>query len=66
MTFYCALLSDPTEGQAQVCLEWVEVKEPVSFLPPITKTEADQMLISIAICFAVVFIVRRVLDLLKY
>lgn len=66
MTFHCALLSESSEGQAQICLEWVEVKQPVSFLPPITKTEADQMLTSIAICFAVVFIVRRVLDLLKY
>lgn len=66
MTFYCALLSESLEGQAQICLEWVEVKQPVSFLPPITKTEADQMLVSIALCFAVVFIVRRVLDLLKY
>jgi hypothetical protein len=66
MTFYCALLSESTEGHAQVCLEWVEVKQSVSFLPAITKAEADQMLISIALCFAVVFIVRRVLDLLKY
>lgn len=65
MAFYCALLSEQSD-QGQFCLEWVEVEHSVPFLPPITKAEADQMLTSIAVCFVIVFIVRRILDLLKY
>ncbi|OUY05512.1 hypothetical protein [Acinetobacter populi] len=58
----CKTLSQPNESGLQTCLEW---QEQTSFLPNLTVQQADQMLIAIVGCFAIVFIVKQVLSLLK-
>lgn len=58
----CKTLSPPNESGLQTCLEWQESK---SFLPDLTVQQADQMLVAIVGCFAVVFIVKQVISLLK-
>ncbi|MDM1764451.1 MULTISPECIES: hypothetical protein [unclassified Acinetobacter] len=58
----CKTLSQPNENSLQTCLEWQEQK---SFLPDLTKQQADEILIAILSCFAVVFIIKRVLNLLN-
>ena len=58
----CKTLSQQNESGLQTCLEWQEIK---SFLPDLTTQQADQMLIAIVGCFAVVFIIKQVISLLK-
>ncbi|ENU29612.1 hypothetical protein F991_02099 [Acinetobacter sp. CIP-A165] len=58
----CKTLSPQNETGLQTCLEWQEQKP---FLPNLTVQQADQMLIAIVGCFAVVFIVKQVISLLK-
>lgn len=58
----CKTLSPQNESGLQTCLEWQEQKP---FLPNLTVQQADQMLIAIVGCFAVVFIVKQVISLLK-
>ena len=58
----CKTLSQQNESGLQTCLEWQEIK---SFLPDLTTQQADQMLIAIVVCFAVVFIIKQVISLLK-
>lgn len=58
----CKTLSPQNESGLQTCLEWQEQKP---FLPNLTVQQADQMLVAIVGCFAVVFIVKQVINLLK-
>lgn len=58
----CKTLSPQNETGLQTCLEWQEQKP---FLPNLTVQQADQMLIAIVGCFAVVFIIKQVISLLK-
>lgn len=58
----CKTLSPQNELGLQTCLQWQEQKP---FLPNLTVQQADQMLIAIVGCFAVVFIVKQVISLLK-
>ena len=58
----CKTLSQPNESGLQACLEWQESK---SFLPDLTVQQANELLIAIVACFAVVFIVKQVISLLK-
>ncbi|HGW3827968.1 TPA: hypothetical protein ACNICD_003793 [Acinetobacter baumannii] len=58
----CKTLSPQNETGLQTCLEWQEQKP---FLPNLTVQQADQMLIAIVGCFAVVFIVKQVISLFK-
>ncbi|KAF1027934.1 MAG: hypothetical protein GAK29_00410 [Acinetobacter bereziniae] len=58
----CKTLSPQNESGLQTCLEWQEQKP---FLPNLTVQQADQMLVAIVGCFAVVFIVKQVISLLK-
>ncbi|MCO8060297.1 hypothetical protein [Acinetobacter towneri] len=58
----CKTLSQPNESGLQTCLEWQEIK---SFLPDLTAQQANELLIAIVGCFAVVFIVKQVISLLK-
>ena len=59
----CKTLSPQNESRLQACLEWQEQKP---FLPDSTVQEANELLLAIVGCFAVVFIVKQVLSLLKY
>jgi len=59
----CKTLSPQNESGLQACLEWQEQKP---FLPDLTVQEANELLLAIVGCFAVVFIVKQVLSLLKY
>ncbi len=45
----------------QTCLEWQDFK----ILPDLTVQEANELLVAIVGCFAVVFIVKQVISLLK-
>ncbi|HGW3827933.1 MULTISPECIES: hypothetical protein [unclassified Acinetobacter] len=58
----CKTLSQPNESGLQTCLEWQEIK---SFLPDLTVQQANELLIAIVGCLAVVFIVKQVISLLK-
>ncbi|WP_245114252.1 hypothetical protein [Acinetobacter pittii] len=58
----CKTLSPQNESGLQTCLEWQEQKP---FLPNLTVQQADQMLVAIVGCFAVVFIIKQVISLLK-
>lgn len=58
----CKTLSQPNESGSQTCLEWQESK---SFLPDLTVQQANELLIAIVGCFAVVFIIKQVISLLK-
>ena len=58
----CKTLSQPNESGLQTCLEWQEIK---SFLPDLTAQQANELLIAIVGCLAVVFIVKQVISLLK-
>lgn len=58
----CKTLSQPNESGLQTCLEWQESK---SFLPDLTVHQANELLIAIVGCFAVVFIIKQVISLLK-
>lgn len=58
----CKTLSPQNESGLQTCLEWQEQKP---LLPNLTVQQADQMLVAIVGCFAVVFIVKQVISLLK-
>ncbi|MFT0696673.1 hypothetical protein ACDX34_21540 [Acinetobacter bereziniae] len=57
----CKTLSQPNESGLQTCLKWQEQKP---FLPNLTVQQADQMLIAIVGCFAIVFIVKQIQRLL--
>lgn len=58
----CKTLSQPNESGLQTCLEWQESK---SLLPDLTVQQANELLIAIVGCFAVVFIIKQVISLLK-
>ncbi len=58
----CKTLSQPNESGLQTCLEWQDIK---SFLPDLTVQQANELLIAIVGCLAVVFIVKQVISLLK-
>lgn len=58
----CKTLSPQNESSLQTCLEWQEQKP---FLPDLTIQQADQLLIPILGCFAVVFIIKQIVRLLK-
>ena len=60
----CRTLSHPNDSGFQTCLEWVE-QSSTSFLPSITKQDADSLLMDIVPCLVVVFIVRRILSMLR-
>lgn len=62
--YVCKTLSQPNESGLQTCLDWVEQKS-TTFLPPLTKQEADSLLMAIVPCLVVVFIVRRILSMLR-
>lgn len=57
----CKTLSQPNESGLQTCLEWQDFK----ILPDLTVQEANELLVAIVGCFAVVFIVKQVISLLK-
>ena len=57
----CKTLSQPNEIGLQTCLEWHEQE----FLPNLTVEQANEMLVPILACFAIVFIIRQILTLLK-
>ena len=57
----CKTLSQPNESGLQTCVVWQEQKP---FLPNLTVEQADQMLIAIVGCFAIVFIIKQVQRLL--
>lgn len=59
--YVCKTLSPQNETGLQTCLEWQDF----SILPNLTVQQADQMLIAIVGCFAVVFIVKQVISLFK-
>ena len=56
----CKTLSPQNESGLQTCLEWQDF----SILPNLTVEQADQMLIAIVGCFAIVFIIKQVQRLL--
>ncbi|MEW0954308.1 hypothetical protein KWD60_18420 [Acinetobacter baumannii] len=57
----CKTLSPQNELGLQTCLEWQDFK----ILPDLTVQEANELLVAIVGCFAVVFIVKQVISLLK-
>lgn len=59
----CKTLSPQNESGLQTCLEWQEQKP---FLPDLTVQQANELLIAIVGCFAIVFIVKQIKNLLKY
>ena len=59
----CKTLSPQNESGLQTCLEWQEQK---AFLPNLKVEQANEMLVVIFACFAVVFIIKQVLSLFKY
>lgn len=56
MPHVCAELSTPIEGQTQTCVAWAEYS-PV--LPPLTKAEADQILLWFISLLAIVVTVKQ-------
>ena len=63
MNFVCKQLD--SNLSPPVCTEWEELDTTASFLPSMTKQEADSLLMAIIPCLVVVFIVRRVLSMLR-
>lgn len=62
--YVCNTLSEPNETGLQTCVSWVD-QQSTTFLPELTKQDADSLLMAIVPCLVVVFIVRRILSLLK-
>jgi hypothetical protein len=63
MNFVCKQLDESLNPP--VCTEWSELEPTTNLLPPITKQEADALLIAIIPCFVIVFVVRRILSMLR-
>lgn len=63
MNFVCKQLEE--SSNPPVCSKWGELDATTNLLPPITKQEADMLLTAIVPCLVVVFIVRRILSMLR-
>lgn len=63
MNFVCKQLDESLNPP--VCTEWEQLDATASFFPTITKQEADTLLIAIIPCLVIVFIVRRILSMLR-
>lgn len=63
MNFVCKQLEE--SSNPPVCTKWGGLDSTTNLLPPITKQEADMLLMSIIPCLVVVFIVRRIINMLS-
>lgn len=63
MNFVCKQLEE--SSNPPVCTKWGELDSTTNLLHPITKQEADMLLMSIISCLVVVFIVRRIINMLS-
>lgn len=63
MNFVCKHLEE--SSNPPVCVEWGELDATTNLLPAITKQEADMLLMAIVPCLVVVFIVRRIINMLS-
>lgn len=63
MSFVCKQLDDSLNPP--VCTQWEELEPTANFLPPMTKQDADSLLLLIIPCLVIVFLVRRILSMLR-
>lgn len=63
MNFVCKQFEE--SSNPPVCAKWGELETTTNLLPAITKQEADSLLLAIIPCLVVVFIVRRILSILR-
>lgn len=64
MDLVCKSLSQPDQYGLQTCLEWGEYSFYSDISQHLTYATANQLLAGIAVVFATVFIIKRVVNLL--